>query len=51
MLTPTRRLSIAAFVATSLAIVFSFFFIANRFNHKQTGSKSLPAAAKSHRRE
>ena len=47
MLTPTRRLSIAAFVAASLAVVFSFFFIANRFNHKQTGSKSLPAAAKS----
>src|ERR1700722_9158383 len=47
MLTPTRRLSIAAFVAASLAIVVSFFFIANRFNHKQTGSKSLPAAAKS----
>jgi hypothetical protein len=47
MLTPSRRLSIAAFVAASLAIAFSFLFIANRSSHKQTGSKTLPAAAKS----
>ncbi|MGA3299687.1 MAG: SBBP repeat-containing protein, partial [Candidatus Acidiferrales bacterium] len=47
MLTPTRRLSIAAFVAAGLAIVFSFLFIANRISHKQASSKSLPAAAKS----
>ena len=47
MLTPSRRLSIAAFVAASLAIAFSFLFIANRARHKQTSSKTLPAAAKS----
>jgi len=47
MLTPSRRLSIAAFVAASLAIAFSFLFIVNRSSHKQTGSKTLPAAAKS----
>src|SRR3984957_19089969 len=47
MVTPTRRLSIAAFVAAGLAIAFSFLFIANRISHKQASSKSLPAAAKS----
>jgi hypothetical protein len=47
MLTPSRRLSIAAFVAVSLALVFSFFFIANRSSHEPTSSKSLPDAAKS----
>src|ERR1700722_16126912 len=47
MLTPSRRLSIAAFVAASLAIAFSFLFIVNRSSHKQTSLKTLPSAAKS----
>src|SRR6202522_2618908 len=47
MLTPPPRPTLAAFVAASLAIAFSFLFIANRARHKQTSSKTLPAAAKS----
>src|SRR6202789_392244 len=47
MVTPTRRLSIAAFVAVSLAIAFSFLFIANRSSHNQKDTKNLPSAANS----
>jgi hypothetical protein len=47
MLTPSRRLSIAAFVTASLAVAFSFLFIAYRSSHKKTDSKTLPSAAKS----
>src|SRR5277367_5108759 len=47
MLTSSRRRSIAAFVAASLAIAFSFLFFANRSSHKQTETKTLPSASKS----
>src|SRR3984957_14912271 len=45
MMTPSRRLSIAALVAASLAIAFLFLFIANRSNRKQTETKISPSAA------
>jgi len=45
MLTPSRRLSIAAFVAASLAVASVCLFIANRSSHKKTDTKTLPSGA------